>query len=82
VRAYHHTHGLATLITNCSNNYGPFQYPEKLILMILNVLDARPLPIYGDGGKVRDWLHVWDHCAAIMLVLRKGAPRAFRPTAG
>jgi dTDP-glucose 4,6-dehydratase len=73
VRAYHHTHGLATLITNCSNNYGPFQYPEKLIpLMILNALDARPLPIYGDGGNVRDWLHVEDHCAAIMLVLTKG----------
>jgi len=73
VRAYHHTHGLATLITNCSNNYGPFQHPEKLIpLMILNALDARPLPIYGDGRNVRDWLHVEDHCAAIMLVLKKG----------
>ena len=75
VRAYHHTHGLATLITNCSNNYGPFQYPEKLIpLMILNALDARPLPIYGDGRNVRDWLHVEDHCAAIMLVLKQGRP--------
>ena len=64
VRAYFHTYGLPVLITNCSNNYGPFQFPEKLIpLMILNALEGRPLPIYGDGGNVRDWLHVEDHCA-------------------
>jgi dTDP-glucose 4,6-dehydratase len=73
VRAYHHTYGLPTLITNCSNNYGPFQYPEKLIpLMILNALDGKALPIYGDGGNVRDWLHVEDHCAGILLVLAQG----------
>jgi dTDP-glucose 4,6-dehydratase len=73
VRAYHHTYNLPTLITNCSNNYGPFQFPEKLIpLMILNALDGKPLPIYGDGGNVRDWLHVDDHCAGILLVLRRG----------
>ena len=73
VRAYFHTYGLNALITNCSNNYGPFQYPEKLIpLMILNALDGHPLPIYGDGRNVRDWLHVDDHCAGILLVLRKG----------
>jgi dTDP-glucose 4,6-dehydratase len=75
VRAYSHTYGLAVLITNCSNNYGPFQFPEKLIpLMILNAVDGRPLPIYGDGGNVRDWLHVDDHCAGLLLVLRKGRP--------
>ncbi len=73
VRAYYHTYGLPVLITNCSNNYGPFQYPEKLIpLMILNALDGKPLPIYGDGGNVRDWLHVDDHCAGILLVLTNG----------
>ena len=73
VRAYFHTYGLQTLITNCSNNYGPFQFPEKLIpLMILNALDGKPLPIYGDGGNVRDWLQVDDHCAGILLVLEKG----------
>jgi dTDP-glucose 4,6-dehydratase len=73
VRAYHHTYNLPTLITNCSNNYGPFQFPEKLIpLMILNALDGKPLPIYGDGGNIRDWLHVDDHCAGILLVLRRG----------
>jgi dTDP-glucose 4,6-dehydratase len=73
VRAYFHTYGLPVLITNCSNNYGPFQFPEKLIpLMILNAIDGRPLPIYGDGGNVRDWLHVDDHCAGILLVLAKG----------
>src|SRR6202790_1897311 len=73
VRAYYHTYGLPTLVTNCSTNYGPFQYPEKLIpLMILTALDGRPLPIYGDGGHVRDWLHVDDHCAGILLVLEKG----------
>ena len=74
VRAYFHTYGLPVLITNCSNNYGPYQFPEKLIpLMILNALDGRPLPIYGDGGNVRDWLHVDDHCAGLLLVLREGA---------
>jgi dTDP-glucose 4,6-dehydratase len=73
VRAYHHTYGLPVLLTNCSNNYGPFQYPEKLIpLMILHALDGKPLPIYGDGGNVRDWLHVGDHCAGLLLVLRNG----------
>ncbi len=73
VRAYFHTYGLPVVITNCSNNYGPFQFPEKLIpLMILNALDGRALPIYGDGGNVRDWLHVDDHCAGLLLVLRKG----------
>jgi dTDP-glucose 4,6-dehydratase len=70
VRAYAHTYGLPVLITNCSNNYGPFQFPEKLIpLMVLNAIDGRPLPIYGDGGNVRDWLHVEDHCAGVLLVL-------------
>ncbi|MDD5217524.1 MAG: dTDP-glucose 4,6-dehydratase, partial [Candidatus Omnitrophica bacterium] len=73
VRAYGETYKLPTLITNCSNNYGPYQFPEKLIpLMILNALDGKPLPIYGDGGNVRDWLYVEDHCAGIMLVLEKG----------
>jgi dTDP-glucose 4,6-dehydratase len=73
VRAYGHTYGLPVLITNCSNNYGPLQFPEKLIpLMILNAVDGRPLPIYGDGANVRDWLHVEDHCEGIMLVLAKG----------
>jgi len=74
VRASFHTYGLPALITNCSNNYGPRQFPEKLIpLMLLNALDGRPLPVYGDGGNVRDWLHVNDHCAGIMLVLAKAA---------
>ena len=73
VRAYHHTFGLPVLTTNCSNNYGPFQFPEKLIpLMILNALEGKPLPVYGDGGNVRDWLFVGDHCAAIRLVLQRG----------
>lgn len=73
VRAYQHTYGLPTLTTNCSNNYGPFQFPEKLIpLTVLNALDGKSLPIYGDGGNVRDWLHVDDHCAGILLVLREG----------
>jgi dTDP-glucose 4,6-dehydratase len=73
VRAYQHTYGLPTLTTNCSNNYGPFQFPEKLIpLVILNALNAKPLPIYGDGLNVRDWLYVGDHCEAIALVLEKG----------
>ncbi len=75
VRAYHETFGLPVLVTNCSNNYGPFQYPEKLIpLMILNALDGRSLPIYGDGANVRDWLYVEDHCAGILLALRRGVP--------
>jgi len=75
VRAYHETFGLPVLLTNCSNNYGPFQFPEKLIpLMILNAVEGRKLPIYGDGGNVRDWLYVDDHCEGILLVLRKGAP--------
>jgi dTDP-glucose 4,6-dehydratase len=75
VRAYHHTYGLPTLTTNCSNNYGPRQFPEKLIpLMIVNALAAKPLPVYGDGGNVRDWLYVGDHCAAIRAVLAGGRP--------
>ena len=73
VRAYFHTYKLPVLITNCSNNYGPRQFPEKLIpLMVLNAIDGRPLPIYGDGGNVRDWLHVDDHCAGLLRVLAKG----------
>jgi dTDP-glucose 4,6-dehydratase len=73
VRAWHHTYGLPVLTTNCSNNYGPFQFPEKLIpLMIANALAGKPLPIYGDGLNVRDWLYVADHCAAIRAVLEKG----------
>ena len=73
VRAYHHTYGLPTLTTNCSNNYGRFQFPEKLIpLIILNARDGKPLPVYGDGQNVRDWLYVEDHCAAIATVLARG----------
>lgn len=73
VRAYHHTYGLPTLTTNCSNNYGPLQFPEKLIpLMVLNALKGKPLPVYGDGLNVRDWLYVGDHCSAIAAVLEKG----------
>ena len=73
VRAYHHTYGFPTLTTNCSNNYGPFHFPEKLIpLVISNALDGKPLPIYGDGMQVRDWLFVSDHCAAIRRVLEAG----------
>src|SRR6266550_4311730 len=73
VRASFHTYGLPALITNCSNNYGPLQFPEKLIpLMLLNALEGRGLPIYGDGGNVRDWLHVDDHCTGILMVLAKG----------
>jgi dTDP-glucose 4,6-dehydratase len=73
VRAYHETYRLPVILTNCSNNYGPYQFPEKLIpLMILNAVEGRPLPIYGDGGNVRDWLYVEDHCAGILLALRKG----------
>jgi dTDP-glucose 4,6-dehydratase len=75
VRAYHHTYGLPVLTTNCSNNYGPYQFPEKLIpLMILNAVRGKPLPVYGDGMNVRDWLYVRDHCAAIRAVLEKGRP--------
>ena len=74
VRAWFHTYGLPVLTTNCSNNYGPFHFPEKLIpLVILNALNEKPLPIYGDGMQVRDWLYVSDHCAAIRCVLEKGA---------
>jgi dTDP-glucose 4,6-dehydratase len=77
VRAWQETYALPTLITNCSNNYGPYQFPEKLVpLMILNALEGKPLPIYGDGGNVRDWLYVEDHCEGILLVLRKGAAGA------
>ena len=73
VRAYHHTFGLPVLTTNCSNNYGPYQFPEKLIpLMILNACEGKALPIYGDGSNIRDWLHVEDHCFGILAVLTKG----------
>ncbi len=73
VRAYHHTYGLPVLTTNCSNNYGPYQFPEKLIpLIIHNALGGKPLPIYGDGSNIRDWLYVGDHCAAIRRVLEAG----------
>jgi len=73
VRAWHHTYGLPVLTTNCSNNYGPFHFPEKLIpLMIVNALAGKPLPVYGDGRQVRDWLYVGDHCAAIREVLARG----------
>ncbi len=75
VRAYHHTYGLPTLTGNCSNNYGPFQFPEKLIpLMISNALEGRGLPVYGDGRNVRDWLFVTDHCDALMRILEAGRP--------
>jgi len=75
VRAFHHTYGLPTIITNCSNNYGPYQFPEKMIpLMILNALSGKPLPMYGDGSNVRDWLYVEDHCKAIKLAFEKGVP--------
>lgn len=73
--AWHHTYGLPTIISNCSNNYGPYQFPEKLIpLIILNALERRPLPVYGDGLNVRDWLHVDDHAAALALIVRRGEP--------
>ena len=73
VRAWHHTYGLPVLITNCSNNYGPYQFPEKLIpLVIVNALDSKPLPIYGDGMNIRDWLYVKDHCSGIRAVLQGG----------
>jgi dTDP-glucose 4,6-dehydratase len=75
VRAYHQTYGLPTIITNCSNNYGPHQHPEKLIpLMIHNALVGKPLPVYGDGQNVRDWLFVLDHCAALRTALACGRP--------
>jgi dTDP-glucose 4,6-dehydratase len=75
VRAYHHTYGLPTLTTNCSNNYGPFQFPEKLIpLVILNACAGKALPVYGDGRNVRDWLYVGDHCEALRTVLDRGRP--------
>ncbi|UCH49807.1 MAG: dTDP-glucose 4,6-dehydratase [Betaproteobacteria bacterium] len=75
VRAYFHTYGLPVLTTNCSNNYGPYQFPEKLIpLMVLNALNGKPLPVYGDGQQIRDWLYVEDHCQAIGEVLKKGKP--------
>ncbi|MEQ1812901.1 MAG: dTDP-glucose 4,6-dehydratase, partial [Candidatus Nitrotoga sp.] len=73
VRAYHHTYGLPVLTTNCSNNYGPYHFPEKLIpLMIVNALAGKPLPVYGDGQQIRDWLYVKDHCSAIRRVLDAG----------
>ncbi|HQV89055.1 MAG TPA: GDP-mannose 4,6-dehydratase, partial [Nitrosomonas sp.] len=75
VRAYHHTYKLPVLTTNCSNNYGPFQFPEKLIpLMIVNALTGKSLPVYGDGQQIRDWLYVTDHCSAIRRVLEAGIP--------
>ncbi len=75
VRAYHHTYGLPVVTTNCSNNYGPRQYPEKLIpLMITRAIEGKPLPVYGDGLHRRDWLYVLDHCEAVRLVLEKGRP--------
>lgn len=74
-RAYHHTYGLPVLISNCSNNYGPYQFPEKLIpLMICNAIEGKPLPVYGDGANVRDWLHVEDHCEALHQILLRGRP--------
>ncbi len=74
-RAYHHTYGLPVIVTNCSNNYGPYQFPEKFLpLMITNAIDNVPLPVYGDGMNVRDWLHVEDHCRALDMVLQKGVP--------
>jgi len=75
VRAWHHTYGLPTLVTNCSNNYGPYQFPEKLIpLMILNALEGKPLPVYGTGDNVRDWLYVDDHARALLAVVERGRP--------
>ncbi|MGZ5032715.1 MAG: dTDP-glucose 4,6-dehydratase [Usitatibacter sp.] len=75
VRAYHHTYGLPAITTNCSNNYGPFQFPEKLIpLIITNALEGRTLPVYGDGRQVRDWLYVADHCEAIRIAIARGKP--------
>ena len=77
VRAWHHTYGLPTVITNCSNNYGPYHFPEKLIpLMIINALEGRPLPVYGRGENIRDWLFVEDHAEALLLAALSGAPGA------
>ena len=77
VRAYHRTYGLPVVVTNCSNNYGPRQFPEKLVpLMILNALEGKPLPVYGRGANVRDWLYVEDHCDAIWAAATRGAPGA------
>ncbi|MER7503233.1 dTDP-glucose 4,6-dehydratase [Nonomuraea pusilla] len=74
-RSYHRTYGLDVRVTRCSNNYGPYQYPEKIIpLFVTNLIDGRPVPLYGDGRNVREWLHVDDHCRAVQLVLEKGAP--------
>jgi dTDP-glucose 4,6-dehydratase len=74
-RSYHRTYGMDVRITRCSNNYGPYQFPEKVIpLFVTNLLDGRPVPLYGDGGNVRDWLHVEDHCRGIRTVLAKGSP--------
>ncbi len=73
MRAYHETYGLPVTLSNCSNNYGPYQFPEKLIpLMILNAIEGKPLPVYGDGRNVRDWLYVRDHCTAIWTVMQHG----------
>jgi dTDP-glucose 4,6-dehydratase len=75
VRSYFRTYGLPAVVTNCSNNYGPYQFPEKLIpLMIMNIVEKKPLPVYGDGRNVRDWLYVEDHCAALLRVLERGVP--------
>lgn len=83
VRSYHRTYGLPVITTNCTNNYGPFQFPEKLIpLMIANAVDYRPLPVYGDGMNIRDWLYVTDHCAALRAVLAKGRPGEVYNVAG
>ena len=80
VRAWHETYGLPVLVTNCSNNYGPYHFPEKLIpLVILNALDGSALPVYGDGSNIRDWLHVEDHARALVTVVERG--RSARPTA-
>jgi dTDP-glucose 4,6-dehydratase len=77
VRSYHHTYGLPVVTTNCSNNYGPYQFPEKLIpLMVVNAVKRKPLPVYGDGKNVRDWLYVGDHCEAVRLALKRGRPGA------
>ena len=74
-RAYFHTYGLPVVVTNCSNNYGPYQFPEKLLpLMILNAVEGKPLPVYGDGGNVRDWLYVEDHCRALRAAVERGKP--------
>ncbi len=74
VRAWRHTYGLPTIVTNCSNNYGPYHFPEKLIpLMIFNAIEGKPLPVFGRGENIRDWLYVEDHAAALMLVARQGS---------